>query len=108
MTINRYPSQLIQRLLVESYVKGKGGLAPDPYNEPKEPYYIIVGNAIAGANIAGQRGSEFDLQNIVAWLDQLDPNIKDGDNLGPVYNLQGYAFDMVWSDDSKSIVLKPQ
>lgn len=103
----RFPINVVFRCLAEAYMAGIKGESRPPYNEPEEPYYLIVGAAIDGAYKQGRRQEPFDAIRCAEWLDDLPSDITDNVLLGQLYNWYGTLFNVYWVGDENTVRLEP-
>jgi len=105
----KFPEPIIAHLIQEAFTAGwNQGPSPN-FNEPEEPYYIIIGNGLHGAYLLGLSHIEtFDPDGLLEFLINVPYTIEDGDLVGVYTNVEGTQFNVYWRSSSSKIDLIPR
>ena len=98
----KFPFNVVHHLLTDAYMAGLTGEPIPSYDEPHEPYYIIVGNMISAAYKNGSNRFPFDVFEAAIWLDELQYEIQNNDYLPIMIHPRTFEYFMVkWDDGIK-------
>lgn len=105
----KFPKEVLAQMLHEHYMAGATNMDKPPYNEPEEPYYIIVGNALHAAFRNGVNGRPLDGDRLLEFLVNVPYDISTTEDtiIGQLINQAGTVFNAKWSVEDKMVFIKP-